>query len=342
MSYRVVSVTGTAEERRALAAFLAAFVRDGELLAPRPGDDDPAMWERRMGWWWDENAHDRGDSPRGFLLEHEEEGLVGFNGLVPVEYECEGTVIPTLVTTTFFVRDRHRSAVMGLIARQRTLGKTFQIIDGSPSPEMRRLLAKLAYRHAGNRRQYFFPTRRLGGAGARALLGTAGWSFPLPSSAEVAECRLVVDVASWDRFDPPEDGRIHRKIDADSLAWLLKVGSEPRSFFGLLDEEGTPIAYALGVYKERAGLKACLLLDYRDWHPGGAGMAMLLRKILDKPGAAGLDPATGVIVLSRFGGSTCFGVPGRRAESILHFHLPPPWQNHEKASLPVEGDLVLL
>jgi hypothetical protein len=341
MAYQITAVSGSVVERREVAAFLAAFVRDGELLLPRPGDDDPAVWEKRMGWWWDENPHCREDSPRGFLLAHDEAGIVGFSGLIPFTYEAAGESIPTLVTTTFFVRERHRSAVMGLISRQRELGRSYQIIDGSPSPEMRRILGKLGYVSAGDRAQYLFPTARLGGAAARLALVAAGWSVALPSREEVGGCRLLTDPAGWTEPSPSQAGAIHYPADPATLAWLARSGSEPRSFFGLFDADGMPLARALGVYKQRAGVKACLLLDYADFHPGGVGLLMLVKKLLDDPGA-GLAPGTALIVLSRFGGVAYHGMPGHRAESILHHHLPEPWRHHPRACLPVEGDLVLL
>jgi hypothetical protein len=341
MAYQITAVSGSVEERREVAAFLAAFVRDGELLLPRPGDDDPAVWQRRMGWWWDDNPHCHDDSPRGFLLRHDEAGLVGFSGLIPFTYEAAGESIPTLVTTTFFVRERHRSAVMGLISRQRELGRTHQIIDGSPSPEMRRILGKLGYLCAGDRAQYLFPTGRLGGAAARLALAVVGWSVALPSKEEVEKCCFVSDPGEWSDPNQHRNDVIRRVSDPATLAWLARSGSEPRSFFGLLDADGMPLARALGVYKQRAGVKACLLLDYADFHPGGAGLLMLVKKLLDDPGAR-LDPATALIVLSRFGGITYHGMPGHCAESILHHHLPELWRHHPRVCLPVEGDLVLL
>lgn len=341
MAYQITAIAGSVEERREVAAFLAAFVRDGELLLPRPGDDDPAVWERRMGWWWDGNPHCHEASPRGFLLRHDEAGLVGFSGLIPFTYEAAGKTIPTLVTTTFFVRERHRNAVMGLISRQRELGRSYQIIDGSPSPEMRRILRKLGYLSAGDRAQFLFPTRRFGGAAARLALIGGGWSVALPTAEEIVDCRLVTDPSEWADPKPYRDDLIRRVSDPATLSWLARSGSEPRAFFGLVDSEGVPLARALGVYKQRAGVKACLLLDYAEFHPGGAGLLMLVKKLLADP-AAGLDPATALIVLSRFGEAAYHGMPGHRADSILHYHLPEPWRHHPRVCLPVEGDLVLL
>lgn len=338
MGYRIVSVSGNARDNRPVAEFLAAFVRDGELALPRPGDEDANVWERRMRWWWDENPHCREDSPRGLILEDESGTIVGFNGFIPFDYEVDKKPVPTLVTTSFFVRGGHRSAVMGMLAHQRSLGKTHQIIDGSPSPEMRQLLGRLGYSHSGERRQYFFPTARLGGAGARTLLRMAGWSFALPFS--VGE--VTNDTRDFAPATTPQDGRIHRRLNAATLQWLTGVGSEPRQFFGLLDDAGVPLAYAIGMYKKNAGIKACLLMDYEDFHPDRKGLAQLIRSLLDDPRAAGLDSDTGLVLLSLFEADAPEIVSGRRRDSLLYYQLPPPFRDREKACRPFEGDLPLI
>lgn len=338
MGYRIVNIVGNAGDNRPAAEFLAAFVRDGELALPRPGDDDTEVWHQRMRWWWDENPHCQPDSPRGFLLEEEGGDIVGFNGFIPFDYEVDGEPVPTLVTTSFFVRERHRSAVLGMLTRQRAFGKTHQIIDGSPSPEMRQLLARLGYAHSGERRQYFFPTSRLGGAGSRSLLRAAGWSFALPSGAgSVTNDPLTLAGAAT-----PRDGRVRRHLSVATLQWLVQIGSTRRQFFGLLDEAGAPLAYAIGLYKEQAGIKACLLMDYEDFHPGKKGLALLLRALLDDPRAAGLDPDTGLLLLSLFAADAPDTAPGRRRDSLLYYQLPPMHQDCEKACRPFEGDLPLI
>ena len=340
MSYRITPVSAAIPERRRLAVFLAAFVLTGGLAVPRRGDDDPSAWERRMSSWWDKNPHCHEDSPKGYLLE-KNGALVGFSGLIPYGYECDGKPVPSLVSTSLFVESAHRSAVVGLLARQRALGDDWQIIDGSPSPEMGRLLAHLGYRSAGDRAQYLFPARLGGGGLARQALLARDWSFSLPAAGEAVGCRLVLDPEEWNGFSVPQDGRIHRASDRATTQWLLHSGSEPKRFFGLLGEDGDPIACALAAPKRSAGFCASLLLDHRDHHPGGAGLALLMRKLIDSPEGV-LFPGTRVVVLSRFGGGTLQGSPGRRMPSDLWYHLPPSWQNHTKACLPIEGDLALL
>lgn len=342
MAHQISPVTANPEERAEIAAFLAGFVRGGGLEKPRQGDDQPSKWLERMRWWWDENPACRPDSPKGFLLRHDRDGLVGFSGLIPFPYEAAGEPIPTLVTTSFFVEESHRSAVMGLVARQRELGRRFQIIDGSASPEMRRLLERLGYAAGGLRAQFFFPTRRLGGRPAQALLLARGWSFPVASAAEVADLRLVTNPSDWREPSPGSDRVVRLDCRNGTIPWLARSGSEPRRFFGLLDEGGLPVARALGIYKRHAGLLSCHLLDHRDFHPGGAGLSLLLGKVLRASGEEGLDPATSLVILSRFGHPACLGMQGHPAGSNLFFHLPPSLQGVDKSCLPVEGDLVLL
>jgi hypothetical protein len=340
MGYRITNLTGPASGNRTVAEFLAAFVRDGELAGQREGDDVADVWQQRMRWWWDENPFCRGDSPRGFLLQEEDGTIVGFNGLIPFDYEVDGEIVASLVTTSFFVRERHRSAVMGMLTRQRVLSKHFHMIDGSPSPEMRRLLLRLGYEKSGDRFQYLFPTNRPGGSLVRACLRGLGWSMPLPSASSLCRYRVTNDPGEYPTGGARQEGTLHRRLDSDSLRWLSTVGSEPRQFFGLIDDVGDPVAHAIGVYKSRAGVKACLLLDFHDHHEGGAGVGMLIRQMLEAPVRSGLDVDTAVILYSRFTPDP--EAPGLRRESILHYQLPATRTGVKKACVPIEGDLYLL
>ena len=338
MGYRVRNVVGPAEKNRDVAEFLAAFVRDGELAAPREGDDCANVWQRRMGWWWNENPFCRDDSPLGFVLENDEGEIVGFNGLIPFDYVASGESVPTLVTTTFFVREADRSAVMGMVSKQRALAREYQIIDGSPSPEMRRLLDKLGYQHSGERYQYFFPLKQLGGSISRNVLRGFGLSFSLNSGELDSGDYLATHPYEIESIPHPVDTRLHRKVTRESLAWLCDVGSDERRFFGLCDRYGTLVSYAIGLYKQRCGLRACLLMDYADFSENGDGLARLIRKIADDDAA----PDANLLTWSAIGEENRPHGGGLRRESILHYHLPERWQSCEKACLPFEGDLPLL
>lgn len=334
MSYDISSVTGEPVERAALADFLAAFVRDGELPFPRPGDDDPAVWLQRFRWWWDDNPDCRPDSPRGFLLQTASGELVGFSGYIPLDYEKEGTVLPSLLATTFFVRAGHRSAVIGLMGRQRTLGKTHQIVDGSPSPEMRRLLEKLGYLEARPRRQYFFPVGPAA-APARLALRLRGWSLSLPRSAEGL---LEHGPDCWSPL-PPAGSGIRPRKDPSTMAWLCRSGSQARQIFRLSDAQGAPVAEVFGIYKERLRMKTFHLLCHNEAVPGG--LLKLLRRLVSDS-ASGLDRATRLLVCPMQVPPAGHRQPGRPADSPLMYHLPPGWGERTLSPLSLETDLILL
>jgi hypothetical protein len=96
------------------------------------------------------------------------------------------------------------------------------------------------------------------------------------------------------------------------------------------------------MYRETAGIKACLLMDYEDFHPAGEGLTMLVRRLLEDPAGTGLERDTAVILLSLFEADGPASPPGRRRESILYYQLPPACRDREKVCRPIEGDLPLI
>lgn len=342
MGYRIEDMSRSPEVIREVAAFLESFVRDGELDAPKEGDDQAEVWSRRMKWWWTDNPFCSEESPIGYRLYSPENELVGFSGFIPFDYSCDGERVPTLVTTTFFVREAHRSAVMGMMTRQRSLSREYQIVDGSPSEKMRVLLDRLGYRHPGDRYQYIFPLARIGGEISRALVRSVGLSF-LPSPGGINGDHYVSNSPSEIVSIPStNDRRMRKAITRESLSWLSDVGSEPRQFFGLCDSKGSLEAYAIGLYKMKWGIRACLLLDYADLNPDKLALSALLGRLVQQPFDCGVHPETDVVAWSVFESQRVSGATGLRRESILHYHLPRKWEDFERECVPFEGDLPLL
>lgn len=342
MGYRIQEVTGAAAENPDLARFLADFVCSGELENPKPGDDDSLVWLQRFAWWWDENPYCGPESPRGYQLLDDEGVIVGFNGMIPFEYMVDGEIVPSLVTTTFFVREEHRSAVMGLLTKQRSLARTHHMIDGSPSPEMRRLLGRLGYEKSGERFQYFFPLAPLGGGLSRTLLRSIGLCFQLPAAQDDSRCYLATTPDEIESIPEMSDGKLRRHLTVESLRWLSKVGTEDRSFFGLCNEHGELISYAIGIYKKRCGVTACLLMDYVDLRPDDDGLGRLIRRLTEKEGRAALRPDTKLISWSVLGDNRKPSASGLRRDSLLYYQLPKTSREVEKLCVPFEGDLPLL
>jgi hypothetical protein len=340
MAGRIKEFQGTGEERREVARFLADFVRRGELSNPRHGDDEEAHWEQRFRWWWDENPMCRPESPLGFLL-YAGEQIVGFNGFIPLDYAIDDETVPTLLATTFFVEEKHRDSVLGMLARLRRLGNEYQIIDGSPSEPMREILGKMGFEKEDERYQYFFPLKTLGGQVTQPILHQFGLSLPLGHSLAPGSY-LAVTPEEVESFPKIRDGKLRRSLSVESLQWLISVGSEPRSFFGLCDAQGQLQSYAIGVYKERFGLKACMLLDSCDFTPEQNGLENLLSFLTKDPESAGVLSGTDLITWSVLDSGERPKPAGLRRGSILHYSLPRHRSACRRASVPFESDIPLL
>lgn len=343
MGYYVEEVSDEESSRNALAEFLAAFVGDGELPRPLEGDEKADIWKKRFSWWWDQNPFCGSDSPRGYILHTEEGEVVGFSGFIPVDYEWKGEVVPSLIATTFFVREAHRHAVMGLISRQRKLGKNFQIIDGSPSEEMRLLLDKLGYQHAGRRFQYYFPLRGFGGLATQSFLERVGLSLSLPGRRDtLASHYLATSMDEVETLPSRGDEVLRRRVTRESIEWLSQVGSGERSFFGCCDAKGELIAYAIGLYKRKYGLCFCLLEDYYDFRPSENGLGQLIRMIIEDPKGSGLARDTDALALSVFAKELRPEKRGIERDTILYYHIPDGIDPESKTCLAIEGDLALI
>lgn len=342
MGYQIREVVGGAAENHEIAAFLAAFVIDRELPNPLRGDDEPAMWLQRMQWWWDDNPFSNDGSPQGHVLETEEGEIVGFSGYIPFEYSRDDEVIPSLMTTSLMVRERHRAASMGLLMKLRGLGRKYHIVDGSPSPQVREMLLKFGYHQAGDRKQYLYPVSGAGSRWWNWLLKPFEWLYAKLPVSKDSGLYFVNDPEKLGTIPTRRDGRIHRRLTVESLKWLSQSGTKKRSFVGLCQPDGSLLACAICVYKQRLGMTACIVMDYADFSEDGRGVTTLVRLLSEKPREAGLLPETNFIawsVLGEKGRPKGFGL---QRESILHYSLPKSHQPFEKASVPFENDIILL
>lgn len=341
MSSRIQNVQGTAAEKKEIARFLAGFVRSGQLENPRIGDDSEAVWEQRLGWWWDGNPMCRDDSPLGFRLVDDSDRIVGFHGFIPVDYEIDGEPVPSLLATTFFVEDAHRDAVMGILMRVRALGRSYQIVDGSASDNMRELLDRLGFSKCGERFQFFFPITPIVGVPSQMLLSGIGLSSPV-GSLPPGDFYLANRPEEIEKIPASENGLLGRRITVESLSWIVSVGHDPRSFFGLCDEEGTLQAYAIGIYKKKYGVTACMLLDFRDYTEDRSAGGALLTLLCRKPRSSGVARGTGLITWSILSPGERPARQGLRRESNLYFSLPRPLSECRRASAAIESDIYLL
>jgi len=342
MSHRIECHCGGQGPLEEIAAFLAAFVKSGHLAAPKAGDDEAGKWRQRFRWWWPENPACRDETPTALVLREENGGIVGFLGFIPVDYECGGLPVPSLVSTTFFVSPAHRGASIGLVGRLRALAKEFQIVDGSPSPEMVRLLGRLGYEPAGERAQYFFPVRLPGRRLLAWAMRTASLAPHLAKTEECNESRLVIDLGEIVRIPRIDDGVLRRCLSPEGLAWMLRSGSDPRHFAGLVDSEGTMLAFGIFFTKARWGVSGAFLADYADFTVDGSGLTQLIARIGREPECVDLPRSTRVLAWSVFEGAGKPPARGWSRASALYCQRPSEWARCPREFRPIEGDLALL
>ncbi len=305
-----------------LAEFLARFVSSGELHDPLPGDEKIETWRRRMDWWWKENPFCTRESPIGLLLRDESGRIVGFQGLLPLEYECAGEVIPGLLSCLFFVEEKHRAQSIGLFFRMQKLSREFHIVDGGPSEDMVKILERFRYARGGKRTFYFlFPS-------------------PLQSSGLPEGHRFVSDLSDVESISIPGDDRLRKRVTCESLHWLSRVSRHPRSFVGVIDSENRLVTHAIGYHRRLPGaLRAWQILDYGAADEDVFSVEQLLRYTLGRNGRRTLSAPPHLIIWGIENGARHPRSWFRKEkESEVYFRPPTSLEKAEKVILPVEGD----
>lgn len=98
----------TGDDDQALATTLATFPWEGISAMP---------WKDRIRHWWTDNPAFTARWQRGWLLEAEGEGIVGFFGSVPRRVFFDGLPMLSANATTWWVAPAHRKASLQLLAR---------------------------------------------------------------------------------------------------------------------------------------------------------------------------------------------------------------------------------
>ncbi|NNE91336.1 MAG: hypothetical protein HKN23_06785 [Verrucomicrobiales bacterium] len=336
-----------------IAEYLAGFVLAGNLANPLPGDDQADAWNRRLNWWWHDNPFVGTSSGEclAYLMRDAETGnLVGFHGFIPFGYEADGQPVPTLIATTFFVDEPYRGHSMKIFMKLNKLGRSFQILDGTPSPEMREILDRFNYENRAEIERYNIVVKQpsLLKKGKSALLRLCGIGRPLPGplSGSCPGTRVINDPALI-RSIPERTGRgLVRSVTPEGLNWMTNSGHGERCFFGLIDSiSGQLRAFAIGLMKSAKGVTACRMLEYGAFDDDDSALLALLAKVAHQPGECGLPANVDLLLWSVFEGAVKAKPASLKPEireSTLYFKLPDQWKDRPKACLPCEGDLVLL
>ncbi|MGK0187956.1 MAG: hypothetical protein ACI9R3_003748, partial [Verrucomicrobiales bacterium] len=251
MSYAIHEIRYPCAEMDEIAHFLADFVKDGELPSPDADEERQDVWVQRLERWWVTNPFCQSDSLIGFSLKDSEGKLVGFHGLIPHDYVVGEEIVPGLIATTFFVRQAHRQAALGILMRVMRLSTQFHIVDGSPSAEMQVLLDRFNFKKSSVGSQHY---RIVGGRKSlspkvivfnlAARLTASSLSRP-PSRSIDAESlvRSPEQIVSIPAFS---DSKLRKRVTKEGLNWLMNARLQKTVFLGLCDAMGELRAYLVG------------------------------------------------------------------------------------------------
>lgn len=343
MGYRIEEIVGDPREPEELARFLSAFVADGELPDASEEDADPECWRRRFRWWWDSNPFCRPGTERGFLLRTDGGEIVGFSGWIPHDYVSGDRVLPSLIATTMLVRRANRDASLGLFLRGQRLRKRYQIVDGTPSPEMAAILERSGYRQPPPGWRNFYPLRRNGWHPKQGLLNMARQLVLRPEEEEFAG-HVINSVEEIGAIPVPANDSLRKAVDRRSLSWSLRSGHRPKLFFGHCDDGGTLEAYLIGFVLKRRGLTALMVSDCAAFtvEEEIARIESFIGRLADRPEESGVPPEIDLILWPTYDAEKRQGLLSRREEPGLYYSLPEEWEETERFCHPYEGDWAFL
>jgi hypothetical protein len=326
-----------------ISAFLAAFVRGGQLANPLPGDDEEDRWAKRMSWWWLSNPFCRPGTPIAIVLREQGRKIVGFTGFIPHDYELDGHVVPGLMTTTFFVSEEHRGNAMSIILRAERYTRDYHLVDGSPSEKMQRILDRLKYERFSLETQYLYIVRQ-GSLAPKAMLSRLGSALlrqgsraSLPNSARfVNQPQAILSVP------PRRDHKLRRRVTSEGLAWFMASGTEPKRLIAVCDTESSLLAYGIGVIKKTRGLNVLRIIEYASFDES-SGLDALFSYAATHPEAFELSGQIDLLAWPIFGDSSASEAFLRlRRPATLYYKVPSSWQHGGKVGIPGEGDMPLL
>jgi hypothetical protein len=252
-------------------------------------------------------------------------------------------ILPSLIATTMFVRKANREAALGLFLRGQRLRNQFQIIDGTPSPEMAAILRRSGYRQPAPGWQNFYPVRRGGWNPKHGLMRMAR-QVPPRSRGKSLSGRLVHSIEEIGSIPAPNRDAVRKAIDRRSLCWSLRSGHRPRLFFGHCDDGGTLEAYLIGFVWKLRGMMTLIVSDCAAFsgEDERARIEALIVYLADNPAESGIPPEIDLILWPTCDEASRRRILSRREEPVLFFSLPEDWKEAARVSLPYEGDWAFL
>ncbi|MEM8747858.1 MAG: hypothetical protein AAGF91_14250 [Actinomycetota bacterium] len=285
------------------AEYLASAVRRGffgDLGVGESADD----WTALMRQWWTTNPY-VDDTTTVALLVRSDGRVVGFHGLIPVEYSLNGDPLPTLMATTFVVDPEFRGHSMKVFRRVAKLGARNQIVDGSATEDMRTVLDAAGWSFVAGEVSRSVVVRPRGPvARLRSIaLIAARWAVRPDAVSLPPGTRWVTDARHHDDPLPTADDVVRPPTERRFVEWIMSNGAHPRVYVGLADSEGRRLAYAVLEHRMRSfGTCVVRAVDGAGTE-GSVSLSALLMAAAANPEAAGLPAGAAVVRWSELDGS---------------------------------------
>ena len=345
MGYQIENCTGSPEEVEECANFLASFVADGELETRTEAETRPETYRSRLTSWWNKNPYCKTDSPRGLILRREDGSIGGFFGFIPHDYVSNGEIVPSLISTTTFVRNDCRDASLGLFFRAHKLGNGYHLIDGGPNDKLIPLLERAGYHHADKTKLNFFPVRRLSWR-PRSWLVQMARMFTSRVRFDNEGGRFVSAVDEITQIPATNDPALRKHIDKDTLEWYLNCGIKEKHLISWCDKEGSLAGYLLCITRSFFGFSTLFVLDAASFvdEESDEFLGNLAAFAAHNPGSAGIPKDIDLIVWpSLEQNAVKRKTPFSKShDSKLFYRLPPQLEGIQRHYFPYEGDKILL
>ncbi len=285
----------TAAQMAEWSQYLAsAVVRD--LFGEIGFGESPDAWQRLMTQWWATNPFINESTTVAFVLRSDDD-VVGFHGLIPIDYQRNADAVPSLLATTFVVDPEHRGHSMKIFRKVAKLASSNHIVDGSATPDMQKLLDATGWSWSPIAPKQMVAVRPRGIAGRLrwlALLASRK-ADPTPATMIPTGSRWITSLDQIVETPTRHDDVLRPPNDRRFLEWILSSGSTERCFTGLVDADGRLLAHAILSTKQADfGLLVLRAVDGGN-DDGTISLTDLLSAAASDPKSAGLPAGAAVI-----------------------------------------------
>lgn len=333
MSYLIEAIPAKHSNREEMVQYLAGFEGDDR------GSD---FWRRRLSFWWDQNPFSQASLERGWLLRHRT-NVVGFFGLIPMEYVYRAHSIPAIAATTWRVDREHRGESFGMFLKFQRVAPRHIVVDSTPNEVVLAVLKRFHYQFNTEAWEYFFPIRHAECSPASVLINFA--HFFMQRTLPGDDLRIVTDPGTHPLAREFMDSeRLEKRITPEYLKWYCASPDMEKRFVGCLNPAGQVTSYLLLVRERFKKIDAVTVIDDFTTQRDNRELLALVGAVCRQPSILGAWSGARLLVWRSFeggllSGKSSLGTVRRRIGHTQFFQVPAEFSKVPKRFVVAEGDL---